>query len=156
MKFEKVIDEEDGNLTISSSKPAIKKEDPVPQIKTLRFETIPIRNIKNKGLKHFGADQEDKESNESDKIVKKNKDYVEINNGRQKLKIKGVKSPIKSHGVKRLELEHIEEMIANMTVIPDFGFETMPIDKEGSLKGWNLFRDFVQADFKYERLENYI
>ena len=82
MKFEKVIDEEELNLTISSSKPVIKKIDAVPQIKTLRFETIPIENLKEKGLKHFKADQDDKESNESDKIVIKRKEYVEINNGR--------------------------------------------------------------------------
>jgi hypothetical protein len=24
------------------------------------------------------------------------------------------------------------------------------------LRGWNLFRDFIQAEYKYERLENFI
>ena len=60
----------------------IKKTDAVPQIKTLRFETIPIENLKKKGLKHFNAENVDNDSNESDKIVTTGKDYVEINNGR--------------------------------------------------------------------------
>ena len=53
-------------------------------------------------------------------------------------------------------MEHIENTILGMNVIPDFGFEASIIDKGSNLKGWGLFRDYVQANYKYERLENYI
>lgn len=52
-------------------------------------------------------------------------------------------------------MEHIEEAIAGMAIIPDFGFENNVMDKE-DCRGWDLFRDFITADYKYERLENYI
>ena len=58
---------------------------------------------------------------------------------------------IKSTFSKRLELEHIEEAINGMAIIPDFGFENNVMDKE-DCRGWDLFRDFVTADYKYERL----
>ena len=47
-------------------------------------------------------------------------------------------------------------MIAGMQVIPDFGFESNLIEKGENFKGWGLLKDFILADFKYERLENYI
>jgi hypothetical protein len=75
--------------------------------------------------------------------------------GKTKLKVRKPKVKIKSTFTKRLELEHIEEAIAGMSIIPDFGFENNVMDKE-DCRGWNLFRDFVTAEYKYERLENYI
>jgi hypothetical protein len=45
-----------------------------------------------------------------------------------------------------MELEHIEDQIETLQVIPDFGYETLfckaSSDEEG-FKGWDMFRDFV-------------
>lgn len=80
--------------------------------------------------------------------------YTEIKNpeGKSPLKIYKPQVKIKSTYSKRLELEHIEKSIAEMHIIPDFGYENNVMDKE-DCRGWDLFRDFViSADQKYERL----
>lgn len=73
---------------------------------------------------------------------------------------------IQSKLVKRLELEHIEDSISMLNVIPDFGYplsadylkdsdEAQQEDK-GNFRGWDLLRDYVQNGSRYERLHNYI
>ena len=66
---------------------------------------------------------------------------------------------IESTLAKRLELEHIEDTMEALSVLPDFGFEPLFMDggDEGSVfKGWDLLRDFMQSGGKYERLHNYV
>jgi hypothetical protein len=46
---------------------------------------------------------------------------------------------IQSSLIKRLELEHIEESIENLGIVPDFGYPIEMFDDE--LKGWNILRD---------------
>jgi hypothetical protein len=56
--------------------------------------------------------------------------------------------------IKRLELEHIEEVIDSLCVLPDFGYPGMLLDTD--FKGWDHFRDLIQYGGKYERVINYI
>jgi hypothetical protein len=43
---------------------------------------------------------------------------------------KDAKFNIKSDLMKRLELEHIDEMIESLTIIPDFGFAILPMNQD--------------------------
>ena len=53
-----------------------------------------------------------------------------------------------------MELEHIEETMESLCVLPDFGYPGMLLDTD--FKGWEHFRDLVQGGSKYERVMNYI
>ena len=57
-----------------------------------------------------------------------------------------------------MELNHIDDMIRSLSIIPDFGYESALIDHSDNKKkvGWSLFKDYVVNDLKYERLNNYI
>lgn len=72
--------------------------------------------------------------------------------------MKAVKNKIKSEYINRIDLQHIEEIIANNhfhSILPDFGFDNHNMeDKQG--EGWKLMLDFVTNHYKYERLENYV
>lgn len=81
--------------------------------------------------------------------------------------MKSPKAKIGSDPISRLEVEHIENMIRGMTVIPDFGFpidgdlifqdEQEDLDSSQELiKGWQTLKDLIVNDFKYERFENYV
>mmetsp|Transcript_34468 Transcript_34468/g.52748 ORF Transcript_34468/g.52748 Transcript_34468/m.52748 type:complete len:152 (-) Transcript_34468:105-560(-) len=91
-------------------------------------------------------------------VVKSNGIFKEVLNPKKNIKIvvRKPKSNITTKFSKRLELDHIEEMIQGMAVIPDFGFDHQQIQRDQSISGWELLRDFFLSDNKYERLENYI
>ena len=61
---------------------------------------------------------------------------------------------IESHLSKRLEVEHIDEVIEQMTTLPDFGYDTEQYTSKNV--GWNMFWELLTAKGKYERVENYI
>lgn len=66
---------------------------------------------------------------------------------------------IKSSFIKRLELEHIQESIATLCNVPDFGFPIMLKENEDTtnyMRTWDLFLDLIQHGTKYERVENFI
>ena len=54
-----------------------------------------------------------------------------------------------------MELEHIEETIELLNIVPDFGFPLLQYEMD-ELKGWDLFRDHIQNGSKYERVNNFI
>ena len=86
------------------------------------------------------------------------RDHIAIKtiDGRNTLKIKSPNARVQSQIHKRLELEHISETVAKINIVPDFGYQTNDVMNKEDLRGWNLFRDFIQAEYKYERLENFI
>jgi len=89
--------------------------------------------------------------------VEETKDHVVIYNPNRnkKMLIRKPRSKIKSNHQKRVELQHIEDMIADMSGNPDFGFETDLIEQDESKKGWSLMIDFILSNnLKYERLTN--
>lgn len=52
-------------------------------------------------------------------------------------------------------MEHIDEVIDQMTTLPDFGYDLL--DTYTSKKvGWNMFWELMTSKGKYERIENYI
>jgi hypothetical protein len=61
---------------------------------------------------------------------------------------------IQSSFIKRLELEHLENVVESLNIVPDFGFPVLLYDEE--FKGWELFRDHIQNSDKFERVNNYI
>ena len=58
--------------------------------------------------------------------------------------------------MKRLELDHIDEQIESLSIIPDFGFKIMPMTADEEFKGWELMLELIKNSHKYERIENYI
>lgn len=54
-----------------------------------------------------------------------------------------------------MELEHIEETIEKLNIVPDFGFPLLQYDMD-ELKGYDLIRDHIQNHSKYERVNNFI
>ena len=91
--------------------------------------------------------------------MKESKDHVVIYspNRDKKMLIRKPRSKIKSSHQKRVELQHLEDMIAAMSGNPDFGFETDLMARDESKKGWSLMIDFVLSNsLKYERLTNAI
>ena len=52
--------------------------------------------------------------------------------------------------MKRLEIQHIGEIIAELHTIPDFGYET-DIPK-GKFEGWKNLQSYIFNNSKYERL----
>jgi len=80
--------------------------------------------------------------------------------GQKKIRVtfdpkKGQKLRISSSLVKRMELEHIEETIEQLNIVPDFGFPLLQYDMD-ELKGYDLIRDHIQNHSKYERVNNFI
>lgn len=77
---------------------------------------------------------------EDNSIIKKgfegSRQFLELTNPNKterKLKVsfrKDAKFNIKSDLMKRLELEHIDEMIESLTIIPDFGFAILPMNQD--------------------------
>ena len=78
--------------------------------------------------------------------------YIDVYSPKGKRKIRILhkqdqKIKIESNLLKRLELEHIEEAIEKMTVVPDFGYDIYThenlseevFDEEAQSKGWQLF-----------------
>jgi hypothetical protein len=61
---------------------------------------------------------------------------------------------IQSSLVKRLELEHIEDIIEGLSIVPDFGFPLLIYEQE--FRGWELLRDHIQNGSKFERVNNFI
>jgi len=49
---------------------------------------------------------------------------------------------IRSHLVKRLELEHIIEQIESLSIIPDFGYSTQA-RQEDNFRGWEMFLELI-------------
>jgi ribosomal protein RSM22 (predicted rRNA methylase) len=61
---------------------------------------------------------------------------------------------IESKLIKRIELDHIQNQIDSLSIIPDFGFSVML--ERSTQNGWDILRDFLMSEGKFERLENYI
>lgn len=72
--------------------------------------------------------------------------YIDVHSPKGEKKIR-VRFPqhktikIKSDLVKRMELEHIEETMESLAILPDFGYPTMLLDAE--FKGWEHFSDLI-------------
>jgi hypothetical protein len=114
-------------------------------------------NIQSTGRSNDESEEEVKY--DKNEVVVKQKDHILIRafSPRSNIKIKNTNARIESDLIKRLELDHIEEMIDGMSVHPDFGFPYIGSYEEGAdTKGWRIVKDFVEAGYKYERLENFI
>ena len=72
--------------------------------------------------------------------------YIDVHSPKGEKKIR-VRFPthktvrIQSNFVKRLELEHIEETMESLAVLPDFGYPGMMLESE--FKGWDHFVDLI-------------
>jgi transcription initiation factor TFIIIB Brf1 subunit/transcription initiation factor TFIIB len=53
-----------------------------------------------------------------------------------------------------MELEHIEDIIEQLNIVPDFGFPLLQYEEE--IKGWELMKDHISNNSKYERVNNFI
>ena len=72
--------------------------------------------------------------------------------------MKAVNNKIESKYIKRIDLQHIEDVISNNhfhSIVPDFGFDNNIMDSTHG-EGWKVFLDFVSNHYKYKRLENYV
>ncbi len=59
--------------------------------------------------------------------------------------------------MKRLELQHIENMVESLDTYPDFGYDSGIVQHdEAKFQGWAFIKDYVTKNNKYERLNNYI
>jgi hypothetical protein len=113
-------------------------------------------------MKTVNIDESDEERiDETEELVKRDDDSVIITNldGKSPFRIKNKNAKINSDFVKRLEVDHIVSMIEGINVWPDFGFPyTYPYgtDDKEKKRPWELIWDFIQAGYKFERIENYI
>ena len=103
----------------------------------------------------------------------RDKRYIDVYSPRGKHKVR-IFHPgnhdvrIESNLIKRMELEHIEDMIDSMSVIPDFGYETGRFDifqyfkdqeyleKGQEPVGWHLFWEYINNAERFERLSNFV
>ena len=74
-------------------------------------------------------------------------DQVELisPNRQDKIRIKNVKMPISTSDLRLEELRHIEEQIAGLSAIPDFGYEgdNFVTENEGGQRNWKLLTNVV-------------
>ena len=73
-------------------------------------------------------------------------------------RIKNVKVPISTSYLRFEELSHIERQIAEMKVMPDFGYEgdNFVLEKAEAPRNWRLLTDVIYNKDKYEWLRNHI
>ena len=65
-----------------------------------------------------------------------------------------MKNSITSNYMKRLEIQHIGNLIAELHTIPDFGYEA-DIPQE-NFEGWKNLQNYIANSSKYERLQNFV
>ena len=143
-------------MTLTEKKPDIITElVPVVALNQMKrkykvYRTLNQVETKEKQVKPF-------ETDDKKYVIKRGKEVDIYNPSRtNKITIKQTRAPIASKFSKRLELDHIEQMIEGMATVPDFGFDTTPFIKNNSHQGWGILRDFFQRQHKYERVENYL
>lgn len=82
-------------------------------------------------------------------------DILSPSTGRTKIRIRNTANKIVTKPLKRLELEHIDNVIKNSQGgIPDFGFNPEIFTSE--FNGWDRIVDMINELNKYERIKNYI
>ena len=140
------------NLTLNDERENQKQEN--IRKKRLKFENIPITAV----TQEF---QNESSPKENQSFVKTNDGVTEILNPSKQntIKMKAVRNKIESRYIKRIDLQHIEEVISNNhfhSVMPDFGFDNNIMEESQVGEGWKVFLDFCSNHYKYERLENYV
>ena len=66
--------------------------------------------------------------------------------------------PISTSALRFEELQHIDEQITGMSVMPDFGYaeDNFVLEKMEAPRNWKLLTDIIYNKDKYEWLRNHI
>ena len=90
------------------------------------------------------------------KVEQNAEGYVNIlSSPRISIKLKNVVGRFSSSYINRLEIDHIENLIENTAIVPDFGFNPcVKIAKDET--GWGRVSEIMNNIGKYERVQNYV